>query len=136
MMLLCMSFTGCNKCSSGDTSYVDKIQYSLTAEGQTDGCIDIMFPNGEFQADGLAALLFKISSNDSLQLAFAGTDLTDALVSSNTVQRNAAIKVENDLNKIQIASAEGEYYIRLKGFAKEPITGIVFAIDKTYTNKH
>jgi len=136
LTLLCTLFSSCNKCSGNANNYVDKIQYSLTIDGQTDGLVDVTYKTIEFQANGTADLKFKTHSSDSLLQALkSDMNLDKALISNNKLYQEAASRVATDLDEFRVTSgADGHYYIHITGFAKEPITGLVFAIDRTFTN--
>jgi len=121
----------CTQCTNN--GYVDSIQYSLTADGHADGQLGVEFPNGKFQSNGDVDLLFEIE-NDTTKLLSSGLTLEKGLAANDLKEREAAEKVSDELGKITITSLDGHYLVHLKGYAKEPVTGLVFMIDKTYTN--
>lgn len=111
--------------------------YDVNVEGNAKGDVLVTFPNGSLGLDGDADLAFKYS-NDTTIVAF-GTAIEDCegfadpdVDESENVQTFAA-SVNNGFNVVlRDAAAGGEYHIRIHGYAKEPNTGIVIAIDKSF----
>ena len=99
--------------------------YCVTPSGSLDGVtnyykvITTIYndgdPDAEYKFDG-EALEFKNTSND-------------------VTFHEAAVRVANDLDNLKVTSARGTYYIHIIGRAKEPITGLIFDIDRTFTNR-
>ena len=133
--VMCITlFSSCNKCSNS-TSYADKIEYSLNLDGQTDGLIDVSYKTIEFVADGTADIKFRMQSDSMLRFKKSDISLEKALASNDVNCHEAALKVANDLDNLKVTSARGTYYIHIIGRAKEPITGLIFDIDRTFTNR-
>ena len=68
--------------------------------------------------------------SNCMPIIYADMNLDKALISNNKLYQEAATRVATDLDEFRVTSgADGHYYIHITGFAKEPITGLVFAID-------
>jgi len=86
-------------------------------------------------ADGTADIKFRIHSDSLLRFNKSDMSLEKALTSNDVTFHEAAVRVANDLDNLKVTSARGTYYIHIIGRAKEPITGLIFDIDRTFTNK-
>lgn len=133
MVAVTFAFTSCESCKS-DNGYKDEVQYSLVANGDAEGDLSVKYGNAEFISKGEAELTFKFSNIDTLQ-SENPVLLSRALTSNDTKLQDAAIRVNEGLEGIEITSVNGTYYLHLVGYAKEPVTGIIFSIDRTFTNK-
>lgn len=120
-----------NSCKS---DYVQSIDYQLAITGQSDGTVEVNFPHGDFTTNGAADILLNLHAKDSLLTANVLT-LDRALAMNDAKVQKAAQRVEKELSNVYVKKADGNYFIHIKGYAKEPITGLVFAIDRTFTNK-
>jgi hypothetical protein len=134
VMLMGVTFTSCEQCS-GPTANGVTIQYQLNADAQADGQFDVTFPRGKFTSNGEAKITFEISSMEpNTQLMTSQRELVKALESNDEQEKDAAMEVSSELDKINISSLDGHYLVHIKGYAKEPTTGLIFVIDRTYTN--
>ena len=135
LFLAAMMFASCESCSKDDVNgNAPSIQYSLTVKGDADGSLSVVYGNAEFQSVGTADLMFKFSNVDTVAVKDA-ISLTKSLQSNSEEIQTAALKVNSELDAIEVKSAEGTYYLNLNGYAKEPVTGLVFNIDRTFTNR-
>lgn len=114
---------------------VNGFLYNVKVEGSASGDVVVTFPNGNLELDGNAGLVFAYS-NDTTLVARNAEDglLLGAAVESNDKDvRTFATSVNNGFSvSLKDAQAGGEYHVRVVGYAKEPNTGIVIAIDKSF----
>lgn len=114
---------------------VNGFLYNVKVEGSASGDVVVTFPNGNLELDGKAGLVFAYS-NDTTLVARNAEDglLLGAAVESNDKDvRTFATSVNNGFSvSLKDTQAGGEYHVRVVGYAKEPNTGIVIAIDKSF----
>lgn len=132
--LLFVVGTTMNSCKS---DYAQAIDYHLVVEGESDGKVDVKFPHGDFVSYGATNILLNVYSNDTVQVWRTSNAqvLDNALRAHDAKVQKAAQSVERALTQIHVKEAEGKYYIHIQGYAKEPVTGLVFKIDRTFTNE-
>jgi predicted small secreted protein len=123
-------FTGCNDPVQG-------IVYDVNIDGKATGDVVVTFPNGSLNLDGDAALAFKYSNDTTIvqtgKRAVAIKGLTNPeLDTRKEVQQLYTTATQSFDVKLKNAEAGGTYFVHVHGYAKEPNTGIVVAIDKTF----
>ena len=123
-----------NACTSCNNNTNFGIEYSLQSDGLASSMIEIAFNGGSFTMNGDAN--YALSWNNTVFLKNAeATPLESALESKNIKTVEAAKRVNDWLNdSFKLVSAEGMYDIYVKGYIKEIITGIIFKVDKRFTN--
>lgn len=114
---------------------VNGFVYNVNLEGNATGDVVVTFPNGSLELNGQAGILFAYSNDTTL----VGKSVEDGLVLGAAVEsedkdvRAFATSVNNGFSvALKDAQAGGTYHVRVYGYAKEPNTGIVIAIDKTF----
>lgn len=123
-------FTSCNDSVQG-------IVYDVNIDGKATGDVVVTFPNGNLNLDGDAALAFKYSNDTTIvqmgKRAIAVKGLTDPkLDTRKEVQQLYTTANQSFDVKLKDTEAGGTYFVHIHGYAKEPNTGIVVAIDKTF----
>lgn len=116
---------------------VNGFVYDVNIDGNASGNVLVTFPNGSLDLDGSTTLAFKYSNDTTIVKYVGDTKLVKGLVDPN-VNANKEVQkfnttVNNSFNVVlNDTDLGGSYYIRIHGYAKEPNTGIVIAIDKTF----
>ena len=126
-MLMAFMLTSCR-----DT--VNGFVYNVNVEGNATGDVVVTFPNGSLELDGQAGLVFAYSNDTTLVKGVGDELLLGAAVESEDKDVRAfATSVNNGFSvALKDAQAGGTYHVRVHGYAKEPNTGIILAIDKTF----
>lgn len=143
------------------TSCKDKlgVVYNVAIDGNASGDVVVTFPNGDLELNGETALLFHYSNETDTTPVVevvdpnVVTDTTSVLADSTAVAElaegelllGAALTSEdkdvrtfatavNDGFSVSLkdAKAGGSYHVHIYGYAKEPNTGIVIVIDKSF----
>ena len=125
ILMACMALVSCN------TQFGLAYQVKLTGDG--DGQFEVTFPQGSYAMDGTATLALNIG--DTLPF---NTPTTKAEVIANGNPRQLkALKAANDsiAQQFNATAGSGTYDIWLKGFIKEIGTGLVFEVDRHFTNR-
>lgn len=131
-LLAGMLFTNCSSCSKPNVQF--GIEYSLQSDGLANGDVEMTFEGGQFNINGTADYVLRWSNTVLLNEVEAPL-LSDALVSNDSETAETAKKVNNWLeSSIKVESASGTYDIYVKGYVKEIATGLVFSIDRHFTN--
>lgn len=131
MMFAALLLSSCNETNGGG------FLYDVNVDGNAKGDVVVTFPNGSLELDGDANLVFKYS-NDTTIVKYGATneavaDLVDPEVDNREeVQKFAATANQGFNVALRDAQAGGEYHVRIHGYAKEPNTGFVIAIDKSF----
>lgn len=99
--------------------------YDVTVEGDADGIVNVTFPQGSLELNGQAGLAFKWSNDTTV--VFGVGEVADT--------EEAAEVTEEAQAPFGVTAADGTYFIHVFGYAKEPITGMIVAIDRTFTNR-
>jgi len=112
------------------------ISYSVSANGNADGVVDVTFPDGSFQSNGNAAISFKWDNDTTNVVSNANVmTLEQAYASKDKEIVKAAGEIESFVNEFNATSATGNYYIHLQGYVMETLTGLKVSIDKEFSNK-
>lgn len=138
IMLMAFALVGFQACKENNGV---SVVYNIAVVGDADGDVTVTFPNGSLELNGQAAVDFAYT-NDTTKVVnvFALGDepmfdyvLGEALESNDAEVKDAAEKVEATL--VSVNAASGTYYLHVSGFAKETLTGLIFAIDREFTNR-
>ena len=108
------------------------LAYGVSLSGVGDGKFDVAWPQGSFAMDGTAAIDFVIG--DTIPF---GTVTTKAdVLAKGDKKELAALRMVNDsiARQFGVTDGEGTYDFWLHGFVKETGTGLVFEIDRHFTN--
>ena len=128
VMLGALAMTSCKETVNG-------FVYSVNVEGNASGDVVVTFPNGNLELDGQVALAFAYSNDNApaTKNVEDGLALGAAVESEDEDVRAFATSVNNGFSvALKDAEAGGTYHVRIYGYAKEPTTGLVIAIDKTF----
>ena len=109
------------------------VVYNVAIEGNATGDVVVTFPNGDFELNGEAGLAFHYSNDTEAKEATDGTLLGAALESDSKDVRELATTVNEGFSvRFKDTQAGGTYHVHVTGYAKEPTTGVVVLIDKTF----
>ncbi len=128
LFTLCMCFVLCS-CNSQFS-----IAYGVQLQGNSDGKIQVSFPKGSYSMDGEATIALHVG--DSLPL---GNVTTKAyILEYGSTQEIAALQTVSDsvTNQFNANATSGTYDLWLYGYVKETLTGLVFEIDRHWTNQN
>lgn len=128
LFTLCMCFALCSCHSQFGITYGVKLQ------GDGDGQVHVTFPEGSYEMDGNATIALQVG--DSLPL---GKVTSKAYVLEHGSARELAAlqAVSNSVtNQFDATAVSGIYDIYLYGYIKETLTGLVFEINRHWTNKY
>lgn len=125
ILMACMALVSCN------TQFGLAYQVQLTGDG--DGQFEVTFPQGSYAMDGTATLALNIG--DTLPFN-TPTTKAEVIANGNPCQLKA-LKAANDsiAQQFNATAGSGTYDIWLKGFIKEIGTGLVFEVDRHFTNR-
>ena len=111
--------------------------YGVQLTGDGDGQFEVTFPQGSYEMNGKAALTLNVG--DSVLFNDTTTKVTykkDALLRANKKELEAMRHVNDSIaTQFNTFDGEGIYDIWLKGFVKEIGTGLVFSVDRHFTNR-
>lgn len=125
-----LMFTSCN-----DT--VNGFVYDVSIDGNANGNVVVTFPNGNLDLDGNVDLTFKYSNDTTIVQYTRNSTTIKGFADPATDDRKEVQELNNAVNesfgvRFKDAEAGGSYCVHITGYAKEPTTGIVIAIDKTF----
>lgn len=135
--ILFIAFTAlsCLMLSSCGTQF--GLVYGVQLTGDGDGKFEVTFPQGSYAMDGKAALALNVG--DSVLFNDTTTKVTfksEVLQSGNKKQLEAMRRVNDSIaTQFNAFDGEGTYDIHLNGFVKEIGTGLVFSVDRHFTNR-
>ena len=124
----------------------DGIVYSVTAYGDANGNLSMVFPNGNLELNGKSDIDFVWDNDKDEVIAAVDTTtfgvgegvygLDEAIAADDAKLKEQANAVNDWLaNTFEVNSAEGDYYVHIVGYAKEKVTGFTLAIDRVFTNR-
>jgi len=111
--------------------------YGVQLTGDGDGQFEVTFPQGSYEMNGKAALALNVGDsvlfNDTTaKVAYKN----DVLLRGNKDEIEAMRRVNDSIaNQFNTFDGEGTYDIWLKGFVKEIGSGLVFSVDRHFTNR-
>lgn len=113
------------------------LAYGVQLSGDGDGQFEVTFPQGKYAMDGKAALALNVGDtvlfNDTTQKV---TSKGEVLARGKTKELEALRRVNDSIaTNFDAFSGEGTYDLWLKGFVKELGTGLVFEVDRHFTNR-
>ena len=111
--------------------------YGVQLTGDGDGQFEVTFPQGSYAMDGKASLALNVGDsilfNDTTQQV---TYKSQVLARGNKKELAAMKRVNDSIaNNFEAFIGEGTYDLWLKGFVKEIGTGLVFSVDRHFTNR-
>jgi len=111
--------------------------YGVQLTGDGDGQFEVTFPQGSYEMNGKAALALNVG--DSVLFNDTTTKVTykkDVLLRANKKELEAMHRVNDSIaTQFNTFDGEGTYDIWLKGFVKEIGTGLIFSVDRHFTNR-
>lgn len=111
--------------------------YGVQLTGDGDGQFEVTFPQGSYEMNGKAALALNVG--DSVLFNDTTTKVAykkDVLLRGNKDEIEAMRRVNDSIaTQFNAFDGEGTYDIWLKGFVKEIGTGLVFSVDRHFTNR-
>ena len=129
-VLSSLTFTSCN------TQF--GLAYGVKLTGDGDGQFEVVFPQGSYAMDGKAAIALNVGDS----LLFNTTDSTNVALKNDVILRGKkkeleAMKRVNDsiATQFEAFSGDGTYDLWLNGYVKELGTGLIFQIDRHFTNR-
>ena len=123
-----MTVTSCKETVNG-------FLYNVKVDGTAAGDVLVTFPNGSLELDGKAGLAFAYSNDTTVVTRNADDEvlLGAAMESEDKDVREFATSVNDGFSvTLKDTEAGGEYHVRVVGYAKEPNTGLMIAIDKSF----
>ena len=119
--------TGCN------TQFGLAYNVSLTGDG--DGQFEVTFPQGSYAMDGTASLALNVG--DTIPFNSQKVTTKAEIIEHGNAKQLKALRAANDSVAAQFNATEGSgtYDIWLKGFVKEIGTGLIFEVDRHFTNR-
>lgn len=127
-MFACLALCSCN------TQFGLAYQVKLTGDG--DGQFSVTFPQGSYTMDGTATL--ALSVGDTLPFNNPQVTTKAEVIERGNARQLKALQAANDSIAAQFSATEGTgtYDLWLRGFVKEIGTGIIFEVDRHFTNRH
>ena len=124
-IIACVALTACN------TQFGLAYNVSLTGDG--DGQFEVTFPQGSYSMDGTASLALKVGDT----IPFNKVTTKAEVIMKGNERELKALQQVNDAIAEQFNATEGSgtYDIWLKGFIKEIGTGLIFEVDRHFTNR-
>lgn len=109
------------------------IAYGVKFTGNGDGKFAVTFPQGYYAMDGTAAIDLNVGDT----IPFGEPTAKAEVLANGNPKQIEALRAANDYiaNQFSATSGSGTYDLWLKGFVKEIGTGLVFEIDRHFTNR-
>lgn len=142
LIFILMAVFGIISCTpnkdSEPTSVNDPVIYDFHIFGDAEGSLGLTFTNGSFLMNGNSDLDFTLSNN-VIPSNTVATDFysfsEEYMLCMSSDSLDAFIKACDVFGSIDINPIKGDYSLTLKGYIEEPVTGITFSIDRTFTNR-
>lgn len=145
LMTTLLMFTSCKP----TTADKGPVEYCLSVAGATEGAVDLAYQNAVLNLDGQATLNLSIKSDTIYHIADYITaankkqsisvySLDQVLTDTTLVCDKKTIEAANRLNKtaiFDVTTTTGTYDLTIKGYIREPITGITLYVNRHLTNK-
>lgn len=126
-IIACLALTACN------TQF--GLAYCVKLTGDGDGQFEVTFPQGSYAMDGTAALALTVGDT----IPFFGQQPTTKadVIERGSAKQLKALRAANDYaaQQFEATAGSGTYDIWLKGFIKEIGTGLIFEVDRHFTNR-
>lgn len=111
------------------------LTYGVSLTGDGDGKFEVTFPQGSYAMDGTATIALNVGDT----IPFFNQHITtkaEVLEHGNAKQLKA-LRIANDSIAAQFNATEGDgtYDLWLKGYVKEIGTGLIFEVDRHFTNR-
>lgn len=124
-MFACLALCSCN------TQFGLAYQVKLTGDG--DGQFSVTFPQGSYTMDGTATLALSVGDT----IPFGQVTTKAEVIEHGNSKQLKALRAANDYaaQQFEATAGSGTYDIWLKGFIKEIGTGLIFEVDRHFTNR-
>ena len=111
------------------------LAYGVKLTGDGDGKFEVTFPQGSYAMDGKAAI--DLNVGDTIPFFNQPVTTKAEVIEKGNAKQLAALKAVNDSVAQQFSATEGSgtYDLWLHGFVKETGTGLIFEIDRHFTNR-
>lgn len=111
--------------------------YGVQLTGDGDGQFEVTFPQGSYAMDGKAALELNVGDSVLFNDTTQKVTFKSEVLERGKKKELAALKRVNDsiATNFEAFSGEGTYDLWLKGYVKEIGTGLIFEIDRRFTNR-
>ena len=109
------------------------LAYGVKLTGDGDGQFEVTFPQGSYAMDGTATIDLNVGDT----IPFGKVTTKAEVIERGDAKQLAALKAVNDSVAQQFNATEGSgtYDLWLHGFVKETGTGLIFEIDRHFTNR-
>ena len=111
------------------------LAYGVSLTGDGDGKFEVTFPQGSFAMDGTAAIDLNIGDT----IPFLGQPVATKaeILKKGDAKEIEALKRVNAAaaNQFKATEGDGTYDLWLHGFIKETGTGLIFEVDRHFTNR-
>lgn len=126
-IIACLALCSCN------TQF--GLAYGVKVTGDGDGQVEVTFPQGQYAMDGTATIYLNVGDT----MPFFGKKVTTKaeVIEHGSAKQLAALKAANDsiAEQFKATSGSGTYDLWLNGFVKEIGTGLIFEVDRHFTNR-
>lgn len=111
--------------------------YGVQLSGDGDGQFEVTFPQGSYEMDGKAALALNVGDSVLFNDTAKKVTYKSEVIERGKKKELAAMKRVNDsiATNFDAFVGDGTYNLWLKGYVKEIGTGLVFEIDRHFTNR-
>lgn len=122
-------FTACN------TQF--GVVYGVQLAGDGDGQFEVTFPQGSYAMDGKATLVLNVGDSVLFNDTTVKVTYKNDVLKRGNKKELAAMKRVNDsiATNFEAFAGEGTYDLHVKGYVKELGTGLIFEIDRHFTNR-
>jgi hypothetical protein len=109
------------------------LAYGVSLTGDGDGQFEVTFPQGSYAMDGTATIDLNVGDT----VPFGKVTTKAEVLERGNAKEIAALRAANDSVAIQFkaTSGSGTYDLWLHGFIQEIGTGLVFEVDRHFTNR-
>ena len=124
MLIACVALCSCN------TQF--GLAYGVKLTGDGDGQFEVTFPQGSYSMDGTAAIDLNVGDT----IPFGQVTTKAEVIENGNAKQLKALRAANDYAaQFNATAGSGTYDIWLKGFIKEIGTGLIFEVDRHFTNR-
>lgn len=109
------------------------LAYNVSLTGDGDGQFEVTFPQGTYSMDGTASLALHVGDT----IPFGQVTTKAEVIERGNAKELKALRAANDYaaQQFEATAGSGTYDIWLKGFIKEIGTGLIFEVDRHFTNR-
>ena len=109
------------------------LAYNVSLTGDGDGQFEVTFPQGTYAMDGTASLALHVGDT----IPFGQVTTKAEVIENGNAKQLKALRAANDYaaQQFEATAGSGTYDIWLKGFIKEIGTGLIFEVNRHFTNR-